>query len=251
MPKALTADLTLEREGVGRAGVERIRLLRAIKEAGSISGAGRRLGLSFRGAWEAVRCLNGLAGVPVVAASPGGRNGGGAVLTPAGLRFLQTYDQLRDELQDVVARMQAHVADGTRAWTLEDVRWPGRVRRAEGREVEVETLSGALVVAQLRDGDRSPAMEVGAEVVATFSSRAVLLAGLEVGRTSARNLWAATVRTRDETSEGVRVGLALASGDELHALVTPRSADALVPSVGAGVRVLLKASQVHVASRPI
>ena len=71
----LTAALTFQRGGA-RASLERVALLEAIAELGSISGAAKRLGLSYKGAWDAVQAMNNLFEGPLIAAAPGGRAGG-------------------------------------------------------------------------------------------------------------------------------------------------------------------------------
>lgn len=75
----------------GRLGPGKIALLEAIDREGSISAAGRALGMSYKRAWDLVDALNKLAGTPVVDASPGGYRGGGAVLTDAGRSLVADY----------------------------------------------------------------------------------------------------------------------------------------------------------------
>ena len=75
----------------GRLGPGKIALLEAIDREGSISAAGRALGMSYKRAWDLVDALNKLAGTPVVDASPGGYRGGGAVLTDAGRSLIADY----------------------------------------------------------------------------------------------------------------------------------------------------------------
>lgn len=68
---------------------KRIDILRRIGEAGSISEAARRAGVSYKAAWQAIETLNNLAGTPMVEKAVGGSGGGGAVLTAAGQRVLE------------------------------------------------------------------------------------------------------------------------------------------------------------------
>ncbi|MBR0682942.1 LysR family transcriptional regulator [Roseomonas eburnea] len=75
----------------GRIGPGKILLLESIDREGSISAAGRALGMSYRRAWDLVDELNKLAGTPVVAASTGGFRGGGATLTDAGRNLVADY----------------------------------------------------------------------------------------------------------------------------------------------------------------
>ena len=73
----LDAALFLRR-GASRVGAERIALLQAVAELGSISAAAKQVGLSYKGAWDGVQALNNLFDGPLVAAQPGGRQGTGA-----------------------------------------------------------------------------------------------------------------------------------------------------------------------------
>src|SRR4051812_2051128 len=75
----------------GRIGPGKIDLLEAIDREGSISAAGRALGMSYKRAWDLVDALNKLLGQAVVEASPGGYRGGGAILTDAGRNLVADY----------------------------------------------------------------------------------------------------------------------------------------------------------------
>jgi molybdate transport system regulatory protein len=78
--------------GADRAlGPGKVRLLEAIRDTGSISQAGRTLGMSYRRAWLLVDDLNKCFRQPVIAAQPGGTQGGGATLTEFGLELIRDY----------------------------------------------------------------------------------------------------------------------------------------------------------------
>src|ERR1043166_7856101 len=67
-----------------RIGPGKIALLEAIRATGSISGAARSLGMSYRRAWLLVEQINDALREPAVTAAMGGRHGGGASATAAG-----------------------------------------------------------------------------------------------------------------------------------------------------------------------
>jgi len=69
-------------------------LLAAIDTHGSISAAARVLGMSYRRAWTLVETMNRCFQAPLVVTSPGGRQGGGAQLTPMGREALQRYQSI-------------------------------------------------------------------------------------------------------------------------------------------------------------
>ena len=82
-----------------RIGPGKVRLLEEIGRNGSISAAGRALGMSYRRAWELVEDLNRGLGRPVVETSAGGAGGGGARLTRLGERVIREYRAIEAEAQ--------------------------------------------------------------------------------------------------------------------------------------------------------
>ena len=90
--------------GADRAlGPGKIRLLEAIGKTGSISRAGRALGMSYRRAWLLIDDMNRSFRAPVVATQPGGARGGGAALTPFGVALIENYRAI--EAQAAAAAM--------------------------------------------------------------------------------------------------------------------------------------------------
>jgi molybdate transport system regulatory protein len=76
----------------GRAvGPGKIKLMELIDKHGSISEAGRQMGMSYRRAWLLVDSLNRCFRAPVVASQHGGQRGGGASLTKFGHAVVQHY----------------------------------------------------------------------------------------------------------------------------------------------------------------
>lgn len=69
-------------------------LLEAIEKAGSISGAGRALGMSYRRTWLLVDTMNRCWRTPLVETAAGGSQGGGAKLTELGQEVLARYRAL-------------------------------------------------------------------------------------------------------------------------------------------------------------
>jgi molybdate transport system regulatory protein len=72
----------------------RVVLLEGIRDLGSISAAARSIGMSYRRAWWHIETMNRLAKRPLVETSVGGRNGGGAHLTPTGEAAVEVYRRL-------------------------------------------------------------------------------------------------------------------------------------------------------------
>jgi molybdate transport system regulatory protein len=82
-------------------------LLEAIIREGSISAAGRALGMSYRRTWMLVDVMNRSWIEPLVETEVGGRRGGGAKVTGTGRAVLAAYAALMDEVSTIA---DAHVA---------------------------------------------------------------------------------------------------------------------------------------------
>lgn len=78
----------------GSLGPGKVALLEAIGETGSISAAGRKLGMSYRRAWLLVDALNRAFNQPLVTTVTGGREGGGSALTSAGGDVVRRYRRI-------------------------------------------------------------------------------------------------------------------------------------------------------------
>jgi molybdate transport system regulatory protein len=81
-------------EGGPKLGPGKVELLRAIRREGSISGAARSMGMAYRHAWTMVDELNDCFARPVVHVTIGGRDGGGAELTPWGEELVDCFEQM-------------------------------------------------------------------------------------------------------------------------------------------------------------
>ena len=86
-------------ESVIALGPGKADLLDAIASTGSISGAARKMGMSYRRAWILVNTMNACFAEPVVGTEKGGAEGGGAELTSTGRRVLKQYRRLATTVQ--------------------------------------------------------------------------------------------------------------------------------------------------------
>ncbi|PTQ10288.1 ModE family transcriptional regulator [Sphingomonas oleivorans] len=90
-------------------------LLEAIAEHGSISAAGRVLGMSYRRTWLLVDVMNRCWAEPLVEAAAGGSKGGGAALTETGRRVLESYRAIE---QRIAAAAECPELDALKAMLL-------------------------------------------------------------------------------------------------------------------------------------
>lgn len=92
----------VENKGEVVAGNGKMHLLKIIDELGSIQKAAIKMGLSYRHAWGMIKKMEKRAGFKLVKTAVGGKEGGGAKLTPRGREFLQKYLAFRDKLDKLV-----------------------------------------------------------------------------------------------------------------------------------------------------
>ncbi len=78
-------------------------MLEAVRDYGSISAAGRSMGMSYRRAWLLIDELNGLFAEPIIETKHGGPGGGGAELTPFGHRVVKRYRSIETKAHSAVA----------------------------------------------------------------------------------------------------------------------------------------------------
>lgn len=83
----------------GKGTGQRIALLRAIREHGSISAAARQCQLSYKAAWQHIDNINNLSPQPLVARLTGGKGGGGTRLTALGEQLLDAWEKTGVALQ--------------------------------------------------------------------------------------------------------------------------------------------------------
>lgn len=89
-------------------GPGKVDLLEAIGASGSISGAARSLGMSYRRAWLLVDTMNRCFRSPLVEAEAGGKRGGGARLTRLGAEVIRRYRRIeRDAARAGAADIRA------------------------------------------------------------------------------------------------------------------------------------------------
>lgn len=91
-------------------GPGKVALLEAIAKAGSLSGAARAIGMSYRRAWVLLEELNESFAVPLTQSMVGGAGGGGVDLTPFGREVIDTYRALEREVDALGARQLQGIA---------------------------------------------------------------------------------------------------------------------------------------------
>jgi molybdate transport system regulatory protein len=99
---SLSVRIDLDTEG--RIGPGKIQLLENIREFGSISAAGRAMDMSYKRAWDLVDEINRICRQAAVERKTGGRNGGGAALTPFGISLVARYRKIERDAASAVRK---------------------------------------------------------------------------------------------------------------------------------------------------
>ena len=99
---ALSVRIDLDSEG--RIGPGKIQLLENIHACGSISAAGRAMDMSYKRAWDLVDEINRICRQAAVERQTGGRNGGGAALTPFGISLVARYRKIERDAASAVRK---------------------------------------------------------------------------------------------------------------------------------------------------
>jgi molybdate transport system regulatory protein len=94
-PLSIDVDLRVHLGDQIAIGPGKAQLLESIQRTGSISGAGREMGMSYKHAWLLVDSMNGCFKSALVEAVKGGKTGGGAALTALGLEVLECYRHMQ------------------------------------------------------------------------------------------------------------------------------------------------------------
>jgi molybdate transport system regulatory protein len=256
----LSASLVLRRGALARVGLERVALLEAVGEAGSITAAAQRLGLSYKGAWDAIQALNNLFDAPLIAASAGGKAGGAATLTPRGRAVIKAFREVEREIGAALARLEAGLASAPEQG-LGELFWSLGLRtsaRNALRGTVARIGAGAVTVeVTLSLGD-------GVEIVSMITRRSADELGLTVGKPAIaliKSSFVRVVRDADAAGGGNRltgaildredgdltseISLTLSAGKTLIATM-PR-ADAMALTSGDAVVAVIEPSDVILA----
>ncbi|AYZ63951.1 LysR family transcriptional regulator [Burkholderia multivorans] len=262
-PLELGGELWLRAGAQMLGGSTRIALLAAIGETGSITRAAKAVGISYKGAWEAIDTMNNLAGEPLVLRATGGKGGGGTTLTPRAASLIAAFRTIEREHRRFIDAASAAVSGFDVDWAL-----IGRIgmktsarnqlfgkvasmrRGAVNDEVALTLPGGQTIVAVVtHESTEALGLQVGADACALVKASWVMLAaddGAPV-RVSARNQLHGAVETVKGGAVNSEVTLVLDGGGTLTAVVTNDSVDALQLAAGRRAIALFKASSVILA----
>ncbi|MBO9202006.1 MULTISPECIES: winged helix-turn-helix domain-containing protein [Niastella] len=95
----VNGSLWLEGNGTRFFGPGPVELLQLIDETGSINQAAKKMGMSYKKAWEIVNRLNEIVGSPLVITATGGEKGGGSAISEEAKQLIDWYMSLRERFR--------------------------------------------------------------------------------------------------------------------------------------------------------
>lgn len=96
-------NLWLENDGEVVFSIWRMRLLQAVADTGSISGAAAVMDVHYRTAWQKINEMETRLGQKLVQTQVGGQRGGGATLTALAHNLIAAFAQVSQELEQQMA----------------------------------------------------------------------------------------------------------------------------------------------------
>jgi len=92
----VNGSLWLEGDGKRFFGPGPVELLEHIDQTGSISQAAKKMGMSYKKAWELINNLNAMTSQPLVTTSTGGEKGGGSIVSNEARQMIAYHRRLRE-----------------------------------------------------------------------------------------------------------------------------------------------------------
>jgi len=254
-----TAPLWLNKNRKAFLESRRIELLEKIEEHGSITKASKAVGMSYKGAWDAVNSMNNLADKPLTVNLTGGRTGGGTFLTEEGRSLIRMFRMVEAEHGKALLSIGKNADDLDRALNL--------MRRISMRisaknvcygvvcDIQSENLL-AEVCLELKSGHRIYSL-ITAESVETLglvkgegayavikASSVMISSDAAVVRLSARNQLRGRVVSIITDAVMGEVVLDIGGGDTVTATITAGGASSLGLGVGDDASAIIDASNV-------
>ena len=240
-------------------GLNRIELLEKIGETGSITSAARAVGMSYKGAWDAIDAMNNLSDEPLVVRVVGGQRGGGSELTARAQRLIDVFRAMELEhkrfMQQLGALSDASLRDIElmRRFMIKTSarnQLSGKVvsvqKGAVNDAIELEIHGGQRIVATITsDSTGNLGLTAGKAAVALIKASSVLV-GIpsESMKLSARNQLPGTISEVTRGAVNAEVTIQLDGGGVIVAIVTNGSADSLGLVDQLAVVAIIKASSI-------
>jgi molybdate transport system regulatory protein len=255
----LGGNLWISRSEHKFLGGDRINLLEKIDELGSITKAGKAVGISYKTAWDAVNLINNLAEKPLVDRMTGGKGGGGTSLTAEGKKVITQFRTIQEEHRKFLDNLESRLGDtdslyqflrrismkvsarNTFAGTVSNI-----TKGAVNAEVTLTLKGGTPLVAVVTNGAiDNLGLKSGSEAYAIIKASSVIIGtDLHDAKVSARNIYCGTIAKIVEGPVNTEVDVEIGGGNTISAVITHDSSKRLELKVGGHACALFKASSV-------
>ena len=101
--------ISIKKDGNCFLGPAKTELLKGIIQSGSLSGAAKKLNISYQHAWNMIDEMNHMAPEPLVNLQRGGANGGGSEISVYGERILREYKQIEAQVKKLVSQINVEI----------------------------------------------------------------------------------------------------------------------------------------------
>lgn len=238
---------------------ERVALLEAIGEHGSISAAAKALGISYRSAWDAVNRINNLSDPPLLERRTGGLHGGETLLTQQGRNLIDAFRRMEAEYRRMMAGMSRDISDLNHLQLLMRRLAMRTSARNQLRGTVIDTRVGPvnaevtlainrnnrLTATVTRESLEEMGLTEGRDAYALFKASSVILVPPHEGlRTSARNRLCGIISHIQRGPVNSEVVIELEGDKHVAAIITSESEEQLGLRNGIALCALIKASHV-------
>ena len=101
--------ISIKKDGIRFLNPLETQLLQEIRNNGSLSGAAKKMEISYQHVWTMIDEMNRSAPSPLVLKQRGGANGGGTAISGYGERMLREYLIIQAEINKVVAQINVEI----------------------------------------------------------------------------------------------------------------------------------------------
>jgi molybdate transport system regulatory protein len=101
--------ISIKKNGNCFLGSTKTELLKEIILSGTLSGAAKKLKISYQHAWNMIDEMNRMAPEPLVNLQRGGANGGGSQISVYGERILREYSQIEAQVKKLVSQINVEI----------------------------------------------------------------------------------------------------------------------------------------------
>ncbi len=236
----IDATLALRSEGRLLVGRDRIKVLEAVAQHGSISKAAKATGFSYKGAWDAVQAINNLLPSPAFLLKAGGRSGGGAEVTAEGLKLIAAFHRLEERLTRISSTIALEGLEGLDDFFLWSLGFRISARNVFQAEIVNVEAGPVDVEVALRLSDQLPLHAVvtndaledldlkrGQRALALVKSPFVEITRVDAPPLYERNRFVGRITRRIDAPRRSEFLLDIGGGKSLTAVVSHAGAEAL------------------------